>query len=391
MRILQINVVYGQGSTGHIVEALHREFLKRGQESYVLFGRGPKPCENNVIRASYLWEAKLWRFIGLFTGNLYGGVPLSTAHIKHLIKKIHPDVVHLHSINGNMVNVYSLLRWLKKRSIKTVITHHSEFMFTGGCGFAMCDKWKSQCEHCPHKREVFGKYSRDRSLSNWSRFQKAFGQFQKLENVYVSPWLQAEGGLSPLLPKSPSLTILNPIDTTIFNDQSITALPAALLGKSYIFFPVSNFLAGNKGTNLLEPVAQALEKNNLSLAVAGAPLNYAFPSKNIINLGFISSPLEMANIYKHAKCTLLISKVESFSMPVAESLCCGVPVVGFNAGGPESFAPKEASLFVPQGDLHGLIDGVVRFSKEPLKANYSKMFDPNLIAGQYLDVYQNLS
>jgi hypothetical protein len=87
MRVLQINVVYAQGSTGHITETLHKEYSKRALIVMFFFGRGPKQDDKRVIRCSYLWEAKLWRFISLFTGNIYGGVPFSTLHIKHLIKK----------------------------------------------------------------------------------------------------------------------------------------------------------------------------------------------------------------------------------------------------------------------------------------------------------------
>ena len=38
-------------------------------------------------------------------------------------------------------------------------------------------------------------------------------------------------------------------------------------------------------------------------------------------------------------------------MPCAESLCCGTPVVGFEAGAPEQIALKDYSEFVPFGDL----------------------------------------
>ena len=41
-------------------------------------------------------------------------------------------------------------------------------------------------------------------------------------------------------------------------------------------------------------------------------------------------------------------------MPTAESLCCGTPVLGFEAGGPESIALEKYSAFVPYGDLDAL-------------------------------------
>ena len=38
-------------------------------------------------------------------------------------------------------------------------------------------------------------------------------------------------------------------------------------------------------------------------------------------------------------------------MPVAESLCCGTPVVGFRAGGPESIAIEDHTWFAEYADV----------------------------------------
>jgi putative colanic acid biosynthesis glycosyltransferase len=388
MKVLQINVVYAQGSTGHIVETLHKEYLKEGIDSYVLFGRGPKQADKRVIRGSYLWEAKLWRFIALFTGNIYGGVPFSTLRVKHLIKKLKPDVVHLHCINGNMVNIYSLMNWLKKKGIKTVLTHHAEFMFTGGCGFTMCDKWKSHCEHCPHKQEIFGKMSRDRSASNWKRHQKAFDGFNGLTNAYVSSWLQDRAKLSPILHNQKGAVVFNPIESLVFNSGVSAPLPASLAGKDYVFLPISKFAENNKGTSFIEPLAEGLATYGISLAVAGAPDEKPFKSKNIVNLGFISSPETMASLYRNAKCTVVISKVESFSMPIAESICCGTPVAGFQAGGPESICPVNVGIFVPQGAIGQLISAINRLREVRISTEQSQVFSPAAVAVQYEKFYR---
>ena len=80
-----------------------------------------------------------------------------------------------------------------------------------------------------------------------------------------------------------------------------------------------------------------------------------------------------------ASLTVITSQRETFSMPVAESLCCGTPVVGFQAGGPESIALAEYTRFVPYGDVAALYDVVLEFMSRP--------FDPVLIAKDSLEVY----
>jgi len=379
MKIVQINVVYQQGSTGRIVETLHKEYLKRGIDSYVLYGRGPDSDDPRASRCSFLWEAKLWRFIALFTGNLYGGVPFSTLRIKKMIKKINPDTVHLHCINGNMVNIPSLMKWLQKRGVNTILTHHAEFMYTGGCGFAMCDKWKTGCEHCPHKKEIFGKWSIDRSKFNWNRFADSFKGFPALINIYVSPWLLSRAAQSPFLKGMKSEVILNPVDPSVFFYRTLREFPREIEGKDYVFLPISKFGAENKGTDMVEQIASLLDQKGFVLAVAGAPRDHVFSSGNIVNLGFVSSPQQMASLYLQARCTLIVSKVESFSMPVAESLCCGTPVVGFQAGGPESIALPDYSSFIEPGKIDELVASLIKIAQSSP--------DRSLISVQALKAY----
>ena len=60
-----------------------------------------------------------------------------------------------------------------------------------------------------------------------------------------------------------------------------------------------------------------------------------------------------------ADATLLTSERETFSMPVAESLCCGTPVVGFKTGGTETIAIPNSTSFCGFGDVDSLYDLLV--------------------------------
>ena len=42
MKILQINCVYGTGSTGRLTQAIHTRLLAEGIKSVVCYGRGPR-------------------------------------------------------------------------------------------------------------------------------------------------------------------------------------------------------------------------------------------------------------------------------------------------------------------------------------------------------------
>mgnify|MGYP003308678205 CR=1 FL=1 len=66
-------------------------------------------------------------------------------------------------------------------------------------------------------------------------------------------------------------------------------------------------------------------------------------------------------------------------MVTAESLCCGTPVVGFAAGGPETIALPEWSCFVEWGNVGALETAMEQFLYNPK--------EPDVIAEQAHQVY----
>jgi len=74
-------------------------------------------------------------------------------------------------------------------------------------------------------------------------------------------------------------------------------------------------------------------------------------------------------------------------MPVAESLCCGTPVVGFKAGGPESIAPSQFAHFADQGNLDEPLRLISLAKDTRVDETVRDLFDPKLIASKYLSIY----
>ena len=100
------------------------------------------------------------------------------------------------------------------------------------------------------------------------------------------------------------------------------------------------------------------ENSDVVFLVAGKHEKlYDMPS-NIIFLDNVTDQNKLAEYYSFADVTLLTSKKETFSMIVAESLCSGTPVVGFEAGAPERITINEFSSFVPYGDEDALFEEI---------------------------------
>jgi len=113
---------------------------------------------------------------------------------------------------------------------------------------------------------------------------------------------------------------------------------------------------------------------------------------NVIFLGNITDQHKLSDYYSAADVTLLTSKKETFSMIVAESLCSGTPVVGFEAGAPEKIIIKEFSGFVPYGDEDKLFEEIKLWLN---KNDVNKAYVSNLAKSKYskeimVEQYKNI-
>ena len=111
---------------------------------------------------------------------------------------------------------------------------------------------------------------------------------------------------------------------------------------------------------------------------------------NIIPIAHTNNQTELAEYYSMADVTLLTSSRETFSMVTAESLCCGTPVVGFQAGGPESICTKGHTKFVPYNNLDDLIAASLTIEKtDNISSDYIPEFSVDAMVSNYENVYRS--
>lgn len=361
MKVLHINCVYPGGSTGKIIRDLGASLVRDGHESIVAYGRGQKPCEMGVYKTCTEAEAHLTHLAARLCGIRYGGAPFATRKLFALIKKEKPDVVHLHSINGYFVNIYRLLDHLKRKGIPTVLTLHAEFMFTANCSHAYdCMGFTGGCGNCPRRYEATESYLFDRTASSFSRMKRATHGFSKLTAVAVSPWGRDRAALSPIFDGTRLVTVKNGLDTLCFTpDPDVEAIRAhyAPNGEKLLLHVTAEFSDAeghSKGGAYILSLAKALARENVRILVAGDYDERIVPPSNLLFLGRVTDQKKLAGLYSAADLCILSGRRETYSMPVAESLSCGTPVVGFLAGGPESIALPAYSRFVHYGDTDAL-------------------------------------
>ena len=398
MKVLQVNCVYKKGSTGKIVYDIHTQLKNRGITSIVCYGRGEKIAEERIYKVSSELYSKFNQIRAKCTGLLYGGCFFSTRKLCSVIKREQPDVVHLHCINGYFINIYRLIKWLKRQKIRTVITLHAEFMHTANCGYALeCEKWKTGCGKCPRNKTEIGSLLFDSTHRSWKKMKEAFQGFENIQILSVSTWLMERAKQSPILSALKHDIVLNGIETRIFKRYGEKPdLPGIKNNTRIIFHATSNFNDDpkhNKGGYFVLKLADALKEENVHFIIAGNyNLGLVVPA-NVTLLGRVDDQEKLARYYSMADLTLLTSKRETFSMVTAESLCCGTPVVGFYSGAPEQICIKDYCRFVEFGDIVELKKAVLdvintNWDKEVISSVAGEKYAKEVMIEKYLKCYE---
>lgn len=402
MKILIANWVYNWGSTGYIIRDLRREFELQGHT--VLIAAGKSYGSDDVMEFCTPFENKFfWRLHYLGSSRLWG----STKAAKRLIRYIEaekPDIVNLHLLHCNCIDLYYLLHWLGENRVKTIITNHAEIYFTGSCGHSYdCMNWQTnQCRKCPNKfYATGGAYVFGNTHRNWKLMQKALSYF-KVENLAftaVSPWTKNRFYQSPITKGFDCSVTMNGLDTYTFYKREDVAFVRERLGnKPYIVWVTANFNPLNrkdvKGGYYMVELAKLMPAHQF-VVVSTSSSNTENLPENIYLWGKAKDQNELAQLYSDAKLTVLVSRKETFSMVTAESLCCGTPVVGFKAGGPETIAISEYSRFVEQRDTSALARALedmltIDFNHQEISDKARVIYSPNSMAMQYLNAYKKL-
>ena len=399
MKVLQVNCVYNNGSTGKITADLHKALMDRGIESIVCYGRGAKVKEPFVYKTCGELYSKLNNLFSRFTGVMYGGCFFSTNKLISIIKKEKPDIVHLQCINGYFVNIYRLISWLKKNKIKTVLTLHAEFMYTANCGHAFeCEKYKAGCVKCEHfKKETKSLFFNNTAVS-FKKMKKAFDGFdENLIITSVSPWLQKRGEGSLILRNKQHITVMNGLETSMFYPHGGDEIREKLgiCDKKFVLFVTPSFTLEKshiKGGYYLVELAKLMP--DVIFGVIGAKELPEGLGKNIINIGRVENQDELSKYYSAADATVILSKKETFSMILAESLCSGTPVVSFKAGGPESIAIEKYCDFAEYGDLKGIEEKLrarlLLKKEDEISVLAQEKYNKKIMANNTIKVYSKL-
>ncbi len=399
--LLQINFVINSGSTGRIAEGIGETVISEGWESYIAYGRNDAPSQSRKID----FGCELSSFVHAVGSILLDAQGLfSTIQTRKLIKdirRINPDIIHLHNIHGDYLNYVTLFDFLAEADIPVVWSFHDCWPMTGHCShftYVDCDRWKTQCHDCPQLRMYPRSILLDRSRSNYRLKKKHFTSVRDLTLVPVSNWL---GGLmrESFFKGKPIHRVYNGVDIDVFKprDSREEVMRRYGLDCKFLIVGVANIWSGRKGFDDFLELSKIIGDDMQILMVGLKQKQIDILPPNIKGLRRTESVEELSSIYSAADIFINPSPEETFGLTTVESMACGTPAVVYNSTANPEIVTPETGFVVEPKHIEGLMSaidqvrkkGKATFSAE-CRARVKAHFNKEDRFKEYYDLYKSI-
>lgn len=355
MKVLQINCVYGYASTGVITRDIQQCSLNNGIDAYVAFQKGHGVGNERTYEIGSTLDHKIHAILCRIAGKQAYFSHCATRRLLRYMDQLQPDIVHLHNLHNNYINLNMVLRYLAEKDIKTVITLHDCWYFTGGCfHFASvgCERWKSGCGHCPKQKQDTLALLYDASASILRDRIKLLSAIRNLTVVGVSKWV-AEECYSSMLGVKNIMYIYNGFDLSVFKPSpSDMRRRLGLESKRIILGPAGKWLLPINRRTLGYFLRQMA--NDEVLLLFGGSGKEAIASDKICLYGYTRSSEELAQLYSMADVMINVSREDTLSSLNLECQACGTPVITYDATGNKETVNDICSWTVKAGDYEAL-------------------------------------
>lgn len=394
MKILLIDVNCKNSSTGKIVYDLFQQLRLNGHEAMICYGRGEVIDEPGIYKFGLDWETYVHVLLARLTGfNGYFSF-FSTKKLIKLIDDFKPEIIHIHELHGYFVNIYPLLKYIKKLNIKIVWTFHCEYMYTGKCGYAYeCTNYKIGCGNCPALKDYPKSIFFDKTKK---MFAKKYNVLRDMNFTIVTPsqWL-ADRVKESFLKNKSIRVIHNGVDTEkVFYCRSkaetdFIKQKYMLDDRPIVLSVAPNIMDTRKGGRFVLKIAENMVDKNIQFVLVGADETKKIGT-NVLLINRTKNQDELATWYTIAKVFLICSKKENFPTTCLEAFCCGTPVVGIDEGGTKETVPEPFGAF---GDGYEFIKNKLEyyldnsFDRKEMERVARSMYSKKVFYNQYYEIY----
>lgn len=399
MKVVHINAVYKIGSTGRSLMELNEDLNDLGIESYCACSR-IYGCDN-VYRIGNELSVKLHGFMSRLTGKQGYFSNRNTKKLIEYIDKIGPDIVHLHNLHANYINLPILLKYLAENDIATVIMLHDCWFFTGKCMHYTtqgCYKWETECGDCPQLKEGNISWFRDSTKQVLCDRVRLFNAIPRLAIVGISDWVTNECRRSPI---AKNAKIIKReylwIDLDKFKPVDASKKRAELgLEDKFVIIGVAEQWGNSKGLDKFIKLADKISDDKRILLVGRPAPDVQLPD-NIISIDRTNSQEELAALYSLADVFVTFSFQETFGKVSAEAIACGTPVICYNSTACPELVGDNCGVVVEKDDENGIFNAINKIRADT-KASYSDScvkfandnFSRKKLTKEFSDIYNEL-
>lgn len=364
-----------QGSTGNIINSISTLLKKNGD--VVFMGMPPTTWNRSVLKRDCIYignryTVKFGRLLSFaFNGEKIANY-LSTLLFLRKLKKINPDVIHIHNLHSSYINLPLLFRYLRRSRKPTVWTLHDCWPLTGHCAhyiYIGCNKWKEKCFDCKLYREYPATLFDNSSYMHGLK-KEIFSNVPNLQLVAVSPWLKEQVEMS-FLRTYTTHVINNGIDTKVFFPR-----PDAYIRKKYglegkfVIMGVSTAWSNKKGlSDFIKLSTQITDDDIIVIVGLDDKENMDLPS-NVISISRTYSKDELAELYSMANVLLSLSLAETFGLTIIEGMACGTPAVVYDNTAQKDLITANTGFKVKTGDVVA-VNRAIRNIKSKGKSYYT--------------------
>ena len=401
MKVLQINAVYGWGSTGNMVKEVHEYLLQNGIKSFVACSQWHVEFTPGQFIIGNPVDVKMHSFMARVTGLQGYFSNRATKKLLKYIDEIKPDIVHLGNLHSNYINIIKLLDYLGKKNIATVITLHDCWFYTGKCTHYTvdnCDKWKNNCGDCPRMKKDVPSWFFDRTQKMITEKALYYNAIKRLAVISVSKWIENEARQSILKDASIMKTIHNWVDLKSFyhrTEQATRYRKVMGLQDKFIILGISSVWSDIKGLAMFYKLAKLLNKNEIIILVGELKERNLPP--NIIHVPFVNTADELAVYYSMSNVFLQMSPEESFGKVVAEALACGTPVITVDSTANSELINENTGFISKVGDINDILSKINKIKKigkeryvEACRNYAERNFNIKEQLCKYVEVYNSL-
>lgn len=336
MKVLFINTVVDNGSTGRITRDLANGLKAEGHNVLICYGRGtPKSQEDTFFIGntfSTLFHVAMTRFFGRH--GLH-----STNQTKKLISKIEefkPDIIHLHNIHGYYLNYKVLFEYLSNQHIKILWTLHDCWTITGSSAYFEykgCKVWDDGCVVCNSTTDYPTVWGVKRQRKNFYLKKRLFTSLNDLTVITPSNWLKDIVDRT-FLGEHPTKVINNGININIFrNYKDKLFLDKYGLSNKFIILGVANVWDERKGLNYFCELSKSLLENEIIVLVGLTRKQIKGLPPKIIGIEKTRNIDELVILYSSADVFVNPTLEDNFPTVNLEAMACGTPIITFPTGG----------------------------------------------------------